>query len=152
MQLPDREIQQISHFVLQDTRVPGHLDCTLYRSAVYEGLASDNGKAEMAARVNDFALASLKGVSHQIAVKYSGWVNLAKPGAYPFFLKMNGGSLIIDGAPVVEELPSNRRGVKDLEGTAELAAGWTKSELMYFHTGEEPTFSFEMAGRANFFL
>ena len=44
-------------------RVPGHLDYTLYRSAVYERLASDNVKAEMAGRVNDFALASLKGVS-----------------------------------------------------------------------------------------
>lgn len=44
-------------------RVPGYLDYTLYRSAVYEGLARDNVKAEMAGRVNDFALASLKGVS-----------------------------------------------------------------------------------------
>ncbi len=146
MQLPHREIQQISHFLLQETRVPGHLDYTLYSGAVYEGLASENVKAEIAGRVNDFALASLKGVSHQTAVKYRGWVNLAKPGAYTFFLKMNGGSLIIDGTPVVEELPSNRRGVKDLEGTAELAAGWRKLELTYFQTGHEPTFSFEMAG------
>ena len=43
--------------------MPGHLDYTLYRSAVYERLASDYVKAEMAGRVNDFALVSLKGVS-----------------------------------------------------------------------------------------
>ena len=146
MQLPNKEIQQISHFLLQDTRVPGHLDYTLYRGAVYEGLASDNVRAETAGRVDDFALASLKGVSHQLAVKYAGWVSLAKPGAYTFFLKMNGGSLTIDGASIVQEAPSNRRGVKDLEGTAELAAGWRKIELTYFHTGQEPTFSFEMSG------
>ena len=146
MQLQQKEIEQISHFLLQDTRVPGHLDYTLYEGAVFEGLNSENIKPHNAGRVKDFALTSMEGVHHQIAVKYSGWVNLAKPGAYKFFLEMNGGSLVIDGNSIVQEEPSNRRGVKQLEGSAELAAGWRKIELTYFHTGEEPKFSFEMAG------
>lgn len=53
-----------SCFIPEDVpRAVRHLDYTLYRSAGYEGLARDNVKAEMAGRVNDFALASLKGVS-----------------------------------------------------------------------------------------
>ena len=146
MQLPQKEIEQVAHFLLQDTRVPGNLDYTWYEGAVYEGLASENVKAHTAGRVKDFALASMVGVHHQIAVKYAGWVNLAKPGTYVFFLEMNGGSLVIDGNPIVQEEPSNRRGVKQLEGSAELAAGWRKIELTYFHTGQEPKFSFEMGG------
>ena len=146
MQLPQKEVERIAHFLLQDTRVPGNLDYTLYEGAVYEGLASENVKPHTAGRVKDFALASLVGVRHQIAVKYAGWMNLAKPGAYTFFLEMNGGSLVIDGKSVVQEEPSNRRGVKQLEGSTELAAGWRKIELTYFHTGQEPKFSFAMAG------
>ena len=146
MQLPKKEIERIAHFLLQDTRVPGHLAYTFHGGAVYEGLASENVRAETAGRVEDFALASLAGVHHQIAVKYEGWVNLQNQGSYTFFLEMNGGSLTIDGKQIVQELPSNRRGVKQLKGTAELATGWRKIELTYFHTGEEPKFSIEMAG------
>ena len=146
MKLPQKEIERIAHFLLQDTRVPGHLAYTLYGGEVYEGLGGDKVKAETAGRVKDFALASMSGVHHQIALKYEGWVNLANNGTYTFFLEMNGGSLVIDGKQIVQELPSNRRGVKQLEGTAELAAGWRKIELTYFHTGQEPKFSFEMAG------
>ena len=146
MQLPQQEIERIAHFLLQDTRVPGHLGYTLYRGEVYEGLGSEKVKAQTAGRVKDFALESLAGVHHQTAVKYEGWMNLASQGTYTFFLEMNGGSLVIDGKQIVQEEPSNRRGVKQLEGTADLAAGWRKVQLTYFHTGEEPKFSFEMAG------
>ncbi len=146
MQLPQKEVEQIAHFLLQDTRVPGPLNYTFYEGDVFEGLGGENVKPVRAGIVQDFALASLAGVHHQMAVKYEGWVNFAKPGSYTFSLEMNGGSLVIDGKSVVKEDPSNRRGVKQLEGTADVAAGWKKIELVYFHTGEEPKFSFEMAG------
>ena len=146
MQLEQQDIERIAHFLLQDTRVPGPLGYTLYKGDVFEGLKSEKVMAVRAGLVKDFALASLAGVHHQIAVEYAGWVNLANPGSYTFFLEMNGGSLIIDGKPIVQQDPSNRRGVKQLEGTAELAAGWRKIQLTYFHTGEEPKFTFEMAG------
>ena len=146
MQLPQQEIERIAHFLLQDTRVPGPMSYTFYEGNVYEGLDGENVEAVRAGIVQDFALASLSGVHHQIAVKYEGWVNFAKPGNYTFSLEMNGGSLEIDGKSIVKEDPSNRRGVKQLEGTADLAAGWRKIQLTYFHTGEEPKFSFEMAG------
>ncbi len=146
MKLAQPEIERIAHFLLQDTRVPGHLGYTLYSGEVFEGLESEKVKAVTAGRVNDFALTSLVGIHHQIALKYEGWLNLANPGTYNFFFEMNGGSLVIDGQKIVQQEPSNRRGVKQLEGTAELAAGWRKIQLTYFHTGEEPKFTFEMAG------
>ncbi len=146
MKLAQQDIERIAHFLLQDTRVPGHLGYTLYGGEVYEGLKSEKVMAVRAGLVQDFALASLAGVHHQIAVKYEGWVNFVTPGTYTFFLEMNGGSLNIDGKQIVQLDPSNRRGVKQVEGTAELAAGWRKIQIIYFHTGEEPKFSFEMAG------
>ena len=47
---------------------------------------------------------------------------------------------------VLGQEPSDRRGVKELEGSVELEAGWRRVELTYFHTGREPEFSFEMEG------
>jgi mono/diheme cytochrome c family protein len=146
MQLPAAENEKIAHFLLQDTRVPGHLGYTLYKGDVFEGLKSENVQAVKAGLVKDFDLASMPGVHHQIALKYEGWVNLPEAGSYTFYLEMNGGSLAIDGKSIVQEDPSNRRLVKKLEATAELAAGWRKIELIYFHTGYEPRFAFEMAG------
>jgi mono/diheme cytochrome c family protein len=146
MQLPAKEIANIAHYLLQDTRVPGHLGYTLYEGEVFEGIKSENVKAVKAGLVNDFALASVPGVHHQSAIKYNGWINLAQAGSYTFFLEMNGGSLIIDDKSIVQEEPSNRRHIKQLEATADLAAGWRKIELTYVHTGFEPKFTFEMAG------
>ena len=48
--------------------------------------------------------------------------------------------------PMSTQEPSDRRGVKQLEGIAELAAGWRRLQLTYFHTGQEPKFSCEMEG------
>ncbi len=73
-------------------------------------------------------------------------MNIAHAGRHTFFLTMNGGSLRVDGKPVIEQEPSDRRGVKQLQGSAEFAPGWHRLELTYFHTGREPRFAFEMAG------
>ena len=146
MKLPERELERIAHFLLQDTRVPGPLGYTLYSGDVYEGMESEKVKAERTGLVNDFDLASLKGIHQHVAVKFDGWMNLANKGSYTFFLEMNGGSLIVDGKQIIQQDPSDRRGVKQLEGTAELDAGWRKIQLTYIHTGQKPKFSFEMAG------
>ncbi|MEI6536737.1 MAG: c-type cytochrome, partial [Verrucomicrobiaceae bacterium] len=146
MRLQGQDIERIAHYLLRDTRVPGHLGYTLYRGKVWEGLESEDVKAERAGHVNDFSLATLGNVSHHTAIKYEGWLNIANAGRYTFFLQMNGGSLDVDGKQLIQQEPSDRRGVKNLEATAELAAGWRKIQLTYFHTGHEPKFSFEMAG------
>jgi mono/diheme cytochrome c family protein len=146
MQLAPREIERISHFLLQNTRVPGPLAYTLYRGEVYEGLESENVTAERAGLVKDFALASLGKIQQHTAITYKGWLNLAHKGSYTFFLEMNGGSLLVDGQTLIRQDPSDRRGVKVMEATAELAAGWRKIELDYIHTGREARLSFEMAG------
>ncbi len=146
MRLSGQDMDRIAHYLLQETRVPGTLGYTLYRGDVWEGLASDKVKAERAGHVKDFDLESLGKPQQHTAIKYDGWLNLANPGRYTFYLKMNGGSLTVDGKQIIQQEPSDRRGVKQLDGAAELAAGWHKLQLIYFHTGREAKFSCEMSG------
>ena len=146
LRLQGQDLERIAQYLLQETRVPGSLAYTLYRGPVWEGLDSDKVMPERAGQVKDFALASLGNVQHHTAIRYEGWMNLANPGRYTFYLKMNGGSLVVDGRPIVGQDPSDRRGVKQLEGSVELAAGWRKIQLTYFHTGRDPAITVEMAG------
>lgn len=146
LRLGGQDVERIAHSLLKDTRVPGSLHYTLYRGQVWEGLAGEGVKAERAGHVSDFAAESLGKLSHHTALRFQGWINLVNPGTYTFFLTMNGGSLQLDGKPVIEQAPSDRRGVKPLQGTAELNAGWHEIQLTYFHTGQEPKFSCEMEG------
>ncbi len=146
MHLRGEDIERIAHYLLQDTRVPGHLTYTLYRGQVWEGLDSDKVKADRAGIVNDFALESLGAVQQHTAIKYEGWIDIAHAGHYSFFVQMNGGSVLIDGKQLIQQEPSDRRGIKKLEGAVELAAGWRKIQITYFHTGQKPVFSFEIEG------
>lgn len=146
MRLQGREMEGIAHYLLRDTRVPGHLAFTIYRGEVWRGIGSAEVEPERADYVEDFSLANFGKLHHHAAVKYDGWLKIAKPGRYTFYLTMNGGSLHLDGKELVNEEPKDRRGVKKLQGSAELAAGWRKIGLIYYHTGEEPSLSFEMAG------
>ena len=146
LRLGGQDVERIAHYLLQNTLVPGSLKYTLYRGQVWEGLESDKVTAERAGHVKDFDLESLGKPQHHSAIRYDGWVNIANAGRYTFFLKMNGGSLLVDGKPIIQQEPSDRRGVKELEGAVELAAGWHKLQLTYFHTGQNPKFSCEMVG------
>jgi len=146
LRLSRQDLERLSHYLLQETRVPGSLAYTLYRGPVWEGLDSDKVTAERAGQVKDFDLGSLGRIPHHTAIRYEGWVNVTIPGRYTFFAGMNGGSLVVDGTPILRQDPSDRRGVKSMEGSAELAAGWRKIQLTYFHTGRDPSLSFEMAG------
>jgi mono/diheme cytochrome c family protein len=146
LRLPGRELERIAHYLLQDIRVPGHLNYTLYRGQVWEGLESANVTAERSGQVKDFELERLGKPQQHTAIRYDGWVNIANKGRHTFFLKMNGGSLSIDGKQIIQQEPSDRRGVKQLDGATELAAGWHPIQLTYFHTGREAKFSFEMEG------
>ena len=146
LRLRNEDVDRIAHYLLQDTRVPGPLAYTLYRGQVWEGLNSDKVKADRAGIVKDFALESLGAIPHHSALKYEGWIAIEHAGRYTFFVQMNGGSLLVDGKPLIEQEPSDRRGIKKLEGAAELAAGWRKIQLTYFHTGQKPAFAFELEG------
>ncbi len=146
MRLNGQDIERIAQFLLQDTRVPGGLSYTLYRGQVWEGLESAEVTAERGGQVKDFNLESLGKPRHHSAIRYEGWLNIAQAGRYSFYLTMNGGSLAVDGKPVIAQEPSDRRGVKKLEGAADLAVGWRKIQLTCFHTGQEPKFSCEMEG------
>jgi cytochrome c553 len=148
MRLGAQEGERIAHFLLQKTSVPGALGYTLYRGDVWEGLESEAVKAERSGHVGDFALESLGmgKIPHHTAIKYEGWVNVVNAGRHRFFLTMNGGSLIVGGNQIIQQQPSDGRGVKQLEGAADLAAGWHSIQLTYFHTGREAKFSCEMEG------
>ena len=146
LRLSGLDLERIVHYLLRDTRVPGNLSYTLYRGDVWEGLTSDNVRAERAGLVEDFGAESLGKLPHHSALKFEGWLNNPLAGRSTFFLQANGGSLLVDGKELIQQEPSDRRGVKKLEGATELAAGWRKIQLVYFHTGHEPKFSFEMEG------
>lgn len=146
LRLPGRELERIAHYLLQDVQVPGHLKYTLYRGDVWEGLASENVIPERAGHVKDFQLESLGKPQHHTAVRFEGWINLVNPGRYTFFLTMNGGALGVDDNQLIQLDPSDRRGVKQLEGSAELTTGQHAIQLTYIHTGHSPRFSFEMEG------
>lgn len=146
MRLESRDLECIAHFLLRDTRVPGHLAYTMYRGKVWQGLGSDEVEAEKAGQVNDFSLSHFGKLRQHTALRYEGWLNIAQACSYTFHLTMNGGSLRLDGNEVINEEAKDRRGVKKLQGSAELAAGWRKIELVYVHTGREPSLTFEMEG------
>lgn len=146
MRLPGQDLERIAHFLLQNTRVPGALGYTLYRGKVWEGLGSDEVKPERSGQVQDFNLKSFDDVHHHSAIVYTGWINLAAAGKYTFFLTLNGGSVQVDETVILEQAPSDRRGVKQLEAATELAAGRHRLRITYFHTGHEPSFSCELAG------
>ena len=109
-------------------------------------------RAERAGLVDDFSAASLGKLQQHTALKFEGWLNIALAGRYTFFLQANGGALLVDGKELIQQEPSDRRGVKKLEGAAELVAGWRRIELTYIHTGREAKFSFEMEGPNSTFL
>ena len=146
LRLNPQDAERITHYLLKSTRVPGALAYTRYQGQVWEGLASEEVRAEQAGQVHDFSLKSLGEVGHHTAIRYEGWMKIPARGTYRFFLRMNGGSLTVDGHPLVQQEPSDNRGV--LEWTPELALepGWRAIQLTYFHTGHDPVFAFEMEG------
>ncbi|MCX6857445.1 MAG: c-type cytochrome, partial [Verrucomicrobia bacterium] len=144
MQLQGRDAERIAHFLLQKTRVPGGLRFTLYRGNVWEGLAGDSITAERGGQVADFALSSLGKVEQHTAIRYEGWLHVKAKGQHHFHLKMNGGTLIVDGKTLIEEAPSDRRGVKTFQAAAELDAGPHAIQFTYFHTGRKAELVFEM--------
>jgi mono/diheme cytochrome c family protein len=147
MALPDADVERIAHYLLRKTKVPGHLAYTMWRGQVWEGLDGAVEK-ERAGLVDDFSLERIdaKKVPQNIAIRYEGFLKIDRAGDYLFHVEMNGGTLRLNGAEVIAEAPSNRRGVKSLQGKAMLREGWNRIELTYFHTGREPGFRVEMEG------
>lgn len=145
MKLSGHEAEQLAHYLLRKTEVPGHLRYTLLRGRVWEGL-EENVTKMRGGLVNDFHLASLPQVPRNSAIIYEGFLNIETAGEYTFYLEMNGGQLVLNDAEVANLPASPRRGVKKIQATQQLPAGWNKIQLTYMHAGKEPRFSFEMAG------
>lgn len=144
LRLPGREVRQIAHYLLRETKVPGHLKYTLIRGRVWEGLEV-NVDRERAGHVDDFDLKKIDRLPHNSALIYEGFLKSDGPDEAEFFFEMNGGDLLINDKSVVSLQASNRRGVKKVQGRAVLVKGWNKVKLTYYHTGRNPSLKFEMA-------
>ncbi len=145
MQLPQQDIEKISHYLLRKIKVPGNLAYMTWRGKVWEGLDGDVQK-ETAGQTGNFNLESIGKVHHQTAIKYSGFFNVTESGIYTFHLELNGGSLSLGGKKLFSEDPSNRRGTKKFKISAKLDTGPSELELVYFHTGRAPKFILEVEG------
>ena len=146
LRLPGRELECIAHYLLRETRVPGHLNYTMYRGQVWEGIGHEAVEPERAGQTADFSLSNLERIHHHMAVRFEGWVELPAAGEYTFYLKANGANLIIDYREVAMLAPKDRRGVQSFEGKVTLRQGKHHLRLDYYHTGREPSLSLEVAG------
>jgi len=147
--LPGQDLDRITHYLLQNTRVPGHLAYTTWRGKVWEGLTGDV-QPDKAGQVDDFSLTPFQSgngkVAQHTAIRFRGFLKIDKPGDYTFHLEMNGGILLLNGKEVLNEAPSDRRGVEKIAGSATLSAGWNPVEFTYFHTGRNANLTLEMEG------
>ena len=145
MKLNAREAEQLAHYLLRRTEVPGNLRYTMLRGRVWEGL-EENVTREKAGLVKDFDSRSLPQLLGNSAIIYEGFINIEQAGEYTFHLEMNGGRLLLNDREAVDLPPSPRRGVKTASATQQLPAGWNRIQLTYIHAGKEPRFKFEMTG------
>ncbi|NND99976.1 MAG: hypothetical protein HKN47_21875 [Pirellulaceae bacterium] len=145
LRLPRLQIEQIASYLLRETRVPGHLNYTLYRGKVWEGLDQNTDKV-MAGLVDDFELANIQKLQHNSAIVYEGFLSVSEPGEYQFWATLNGGELRINDVAAIKLVASNRRGVKNVTGTVNVNEGWNSIRLTYYHTGREPSLKLEMEG------
>lgn len=146
LRLPRQDVEKIAHFLLQKTRLPGRLRYTMYRGRVFEGIGSDEVKAEKAGQSDGFAVPGAAKLPHHTAVVFSGWLRIRESGPYRFRAKFNGGSLVVGDRTVFELPPSDRRGVQEKEGTVMLPQGNHRIEFTYYHTGRDPMLDFGMEG------
>lgn len=145
LRLSPRDAERIAHYLVRETRIPGHLRYTLLRGRVWEGLEVNVTK-EKSGHVQDFDLGSLPEVPGNSALVYEGYLHIDTAGDHTFFLEMNGGQLWLNDAEVANLPASSRRGVKAIQAKAKLTAGWNQLKLIYIHAGQEPKFKFEMEG------
>lgn len=145
LRLPGHEVERITHYLLGKTKVPGHLSYTTWGGKVWEGLKGEVQK-EKAGQVDDFTLEKIGRIHHQTAIEYAGFMHIKNAGDYTFYLELNGGNLVINGKEVAAQAPSNRRGIKKIQGKVRMDAGWNELALTYFHTGRDPRFRLEMEG------
>ena len=145
MRLPRADAERIANYLLREIKVPGHLKYTLLQGRVWEGLDVEVEK-KRSGHVQDFKLSNINQLQGNSAIIYEGFLKIATPGEYSFFLEFNGGELWLNDQEVVNLVPSSRRGVKEAQGTTTLETGWNKIKLIYIHAGKEPHLLFEMKG------
>ena len=149
LRLPNQDLDRIVHYLLQKTEVPGHLRYKTWRGKVWEGLKGDV-TPEKGGLAKDFSLSEFRDrngkVAQHTAIQLEGYIEIERPGEYHAYLEMNGGTLSFNGSKIIDERPSDRRGMKKFTAKTTLQKGWNSIELLYFHTGRNADLKFEIEG------
>lgn len=144
LDLPPKEINDIAHYLLRNTKIPGHINYTLHHGSIWEGIHTDGVTAIKSGHTPDFNLSNLDNQRRTFAVEYESWLNITTPGDHTFYLTMNGGSLTIDGQQLFNKQPSQLRAPTNFQKTIHLQPGLKKIKLTYYNTGDSPALSVEI--------
>ncbi|MGJ8655485.1 MAG: c-type cytochrome [Akkermansiaceae bacterium] len=146
LNLPAKEVIDIAHYLLKDTKIPGHLNYTLHQGSIWEGIGTDGVRTIRAGHTKDFDLKSLGEIRRSFAIEFEGYLNITTPGEHTFYISLNGGSLSIDGQELFSQTPSQMRAPQEFVKTLNLKPGLKKVKFIYYHTGDYPALSFDMKG------
>jgi len=130
--LKESPVSEKSFYVL-NSRING------LKYEYYEGTWEDippfnDHQAIHKGRTYDFDLKLLKTRQEKFAVKYSGYIYIAKSGTYDFYINSNDGSkLFISGKELVDN--SGSHGPQERQGQLNLPAGLHAIEVHYFDSG-----------------
>ena len=145
LRLNGNDVEAIAHYLLENTKVPGHLYYKIYQGRVWEGLENEVTKKK-AGLCDDFNWGQFEKLGNNSLVVFEGFLQLRAAGEYEFFVEWNGGALAVNGETLTELVPHHRRGVKKASGRSRLNAGWNAIVVRVFNMGNNPDFSLEMAG------
>lgn len=146
LNLPEKETTDIAHYLLKDTKIPGHIQYTLHHGSIWEGIGTDGVTTVKSGHTPDFDLKNLDNQRRTFAVEFETYLNITTPGDYTFYVSLNGGSLTIDGKQLFAKEPSQMRAPQTFTNTIKLQPGLKKIKLLYYNTGDSPALSFEMKG------
>lgn len=147
LKLSGREADDIAHYLLQNTKVPGTLRYALYRGRFetldpyFESELRRTGLADgfdpsIARRGNDFAL------------RFDGFLEVPREGKYRFFLRSDDGSRLRINGELIVDNDGHRRNqrAKDAEGAIDLPKGLHALELTYFQRVRNRVLTVEWQG------
>ncbi len=148
LNLPDKELNNIAHYLLKDIQIPGNIHYTLYHGSIWEGINTDGVQPVKGGHVVDFDLKKLDNKRRGYAVEYQTWLEIPELGAgeHTFYISMNGGSLSINNIELFSKAPSQNRAPQEFKAATTLNAGKTPFRLIYYNTGDKPSLKVEVKG------
>ncbi len=119
--------------IVLDSKIHG-LDYAYYEGQWEDIPPFDELKAIHKGRVYDFDLKLLKTRQEKFAVKYKGYIYIAKSGTYDFYINSNDGSILfIAGKEVIDN--GGAHGLQERQGQINLSTGLHPIMVHYFDSG-----------------